>query len=33
MTAEDYGETIERIEQAVAVLGEALDTLRDPGGG
>ena len=33
VTAEDYGETIDRIEQAVAVLGEALVTLRDPGNG
>ena len=32
VSAEDYGETIERIEHAVAELGEALDTLRDPAG-
>jgi hypothetical protein len=30
VTAEDFGETIERIEHAVAELGEALDMLRDP---
>jgi len=30
VSAEDYGETIERIESAVAVLGEALGTLRGP---
>ena len=29
VTSEDYGGTIERIERAVAELGEALDTLRD----
>ena len=33
VTAEDYGETIDRIERAVTVLGEALDSLRDPGRG
>lgn len=31
VSAEDYGETIERIESAVAVLGEALQALREPG--
>ena len=31
VSAEDYGETIERIESAVAVLGEALHALREPG--
>jgi len=30
ITAEAYAATIERIEHAVAELGEALDTLRDP---
>jgi hypothetical protein len=32
VTAEAYGTTIERIEHAIAELGEALDTLRDPRG-
>ena len=31
VTARDYGETIERIEHAIAELGEALDMLRGPG--
>lgn len=30
VTAADYGETIERIEHAVAELDEALSRLRDP---
>lgn len=32
VTAADYAATIERIEQAVAELHGALDTLREPGG-
>jgi hypothetical protein len=32
VTAAEYGETIERIEHAVAELGEALGVLRDPRG-
>ncbi len=32
VTAETYGEAIERIEQALADLGKALDTLRNPAG-
>ncbi len=32
VTAETYGQAIERIEQAVAYLGMALDTLRNPAG-
>jgi hypothetical protein len=33
VTAEDHGEMVGRIERALVELGEALETLREPGGG